>query len=104
MFYKIIQETPLPQEKVTTMLINFGDNQNGENIEEPMNQEGSVANIKAEDLPQPQTSQATPALEKIITGTNAKITAPKVEKSAKKSKNVNDKSIVEKPITTNDQN
>ncbi|SEG15114.1 hypothetical protein SAMN05421847_1550 [Halpernia humi] len=83
-FYKIIQQTPLPQEKVTTMLINFGDNQNGANLEEPAPQEGSIAPSETEVVPKPIVSKSQPAAEKIITGNNVKVSAPKVEKAVKK--------------------
>lgn len=87
-FYKIIQQTPLPQEQVTTMLINFGDNQNGANLEEPANQEGSLAPSETEVVPQPVISKPQPAVEKIITGNNVKVSAPKVEKAEKTAKKV----------------
>ncbi|WP_417427992.1 ferric siderophore ABC transporter substrate-binding protein [Halpernia sp.] len=87
-FYKIIKESPLPQEQVTTMLINFGDNQNGTNLEEPANQEGSVAPSETEVLPQSEISKPQPVTEKIITGKNVKVSAPKVEKAEKTLKEI----------------
>lgn len=41
-YYQFVREIP-KEEKVTTMLINFGDNRNGNGAEEPANQEGSLA-------------------------------------------------------------
>lgn len=88
-FYKIIQETPVQTKDVsTTMLINFGDNQNGANLEEPANQEGSVTSVEKQVLLQPEVSEPQPALEKIITGNNIKVSAPKVEKAEKTAKKV----------------
>ncbi|MBC7556370.1 MAG: ferric siderophore ABC transporter substrate-binding protein [Chryseobacterium sp.] len=88
-FYKIIQETPVQTKDVaTTMLINFGDNQNGANLEEPANQEGSVTSVKKQVLLKPEVSEPQLALEKIITGNNIKVSAPKVEKAEKTAKKV----------------
>ena len=73
------------EEKVTTMLINFGDNRNGNGAEEPANQEGSLASADIyipEELktpePQPQEIVETPKTvekpaEKIITGKSEKL-------------------------------
>jgi hypothetical protein len=101
--YKLKPDLEKEPEKVTTMLVNFGDNRNGNGIEEPANQEGSLA-AKAEEVtperaeaevpetktvikpdPQPETKK-TEAKEKIITGNNSKVTVPKKEdtKSNKK--------------------
>lgn len=101
-FYKIIQETPLPQDKVTTMLINFGDNQNGANLEEPANQEGSLSPAETEVVPQPRVPESQPVPEKIITGNNVKVSAPKVEKVEKATKKVSksaEKSIAKTSTT-----
>ncbi|MGS0747915.1 ferric siderophore ABC transporter substrate-binding protein [Halpernia sp. GG3] len=88
-FYKIIQETPvLPKDVTTTMLINFGDNQNGAQLEEPANQAGSIASANTEIIPQPEVSESQPAAEKIITGNNVNVSTPKVEKVAKTVKKV----------------
>lgn len=84
-FYKFSRLIP-KEEPVTTMLINFGDNQNGDGLEEPANQEGSQAS-SAEVIvsePQPQPEPKPVVQEKIITGTNKVATAPKVEKVEKK--------------------
>lgn len=96
--YKLKPEISQEPEVITTMLVNFGDNRNGNGIEEPANQEGSLA-AKAEEVtpepveaavpetktivkpdPQPETKK-TEAKEKIITGNNAKVTVPKKDES-----------------------
>lgn len=95
-YYQFVREIP-KEEKVTTMLINFGDNRNGNRAEEPANQEGSLASADIyipEELktpePQPQEIVETPKAvekpaEKIITGKSEKTTAVKTEKTEKKS-------------------
>ena len=95
-YYQFVREIP-KEEKVTTMLINFGDNRNGNGAEEPANQEGSLASADIyipEELktpePQPQEIVKTPKAvekpaEKIITGKSEKTTAVKTEKTEKKS-------------------
>ena len=95
-YYQFVREIP-KEEKVTTMLINFGDNRNGNGAEEPANQEGSLASADIyipEELktpePQPQEIVETPKTiekpaEKIITGKSEKTSAVKTEKTEKKS-------------------
>ena len=95
-YYQFVREIP-KEEKVTTMLINFGDNRNGNGAEEPANQEGSLASANIyipEELktpePQPQEIVETPKAvekpaEKIITGKSEKTSAVKTEKTEKKS-------------------
>ena len=95
-YYQFVREIP-KEEKVTTMLINFGDNRNGNGAEEPANQEGSLASADIyipEELktpePQPQEIVETPKTvekpaEKIIKGKSEKTTAVKTEKTEKKS-------------------
>lgn len=95
-YYQFVREIP-KEEKVTTMLINFGDNRKGNGAEEPANQEGSLASADIyipEELktpePQPQEIVETPKAvekpaEKIITGKSEKTTAVKTEKTEKKS-------------------
>lgn len=92
------------KELVTTMLVNFGDNRNGSGIEEPANQEGSLAAQAEETAPEPventvsepktvikpepqPENRKTESKDKIITGNNSKVAAPKKEdsKSNKKS-------------------
>ena len=88
-FYKFTKITEKP-EQVTTMLINFGDNRDGAEIEEPANQEGSLAaNSEVtepvpEAKPEPVKEVVKPVVkEKIITGTNPKVTIPKADKVVK---------------------
>ena len=88
-FYKFTKITVKPEE-MTTMLINFGDNQNGESADEPADQEGSLAanteisepqpieNTIAETKAQPKVEAPKPVIkEKVITGSNTKASAPK---------------------------
>lgn len=91
-FYKFTKIIPKTQEIVTTMLINFGDNENGNGVEEPANQEGSLASNTVEvpepvqeiaPEPQPTPIEKPVVKEKIITGNNTKATAPKAEKVEK---------------------
>ena len=59
--YKVVVKIPPKKEVITRMLINFGDNQNGNQAQEPTNQEGSLA---AKTSPQPAAStvmQSEPA-------------------------------------------
>ncbi|WP_143882986.1 ferric siderophore ABC transporter substrate-binding protein [Chryseobacterium binzhouense] len=102
LFVFIYKMKPKPSEKepeiVTTMLINFGDNRNGAGIDEPANQEGSLAAQAVENsnepvenaVSEPKTiitpdpkpeSKKTEAKDRIITGNNNKATAPKKEVS-----------------------
>jgi len=91
-------ERPKETELVTTMLVNFGDNRNGAGIDEPANQEGSLAAKAEENSPEPvenivsepktiitpepkPEAKKTEVKDKIITGTNSKVTAPKKEDS-----------------------
>ena len=93
-YYQFVREIP-KEEKVTTMLINFGDNRNGNGAEEPVNQEGSLASSEIyipEELktPEPTSEKAveTPKAvekpaEKIITGKSEKATIAKSDKKEK---------------------
>ena len=92
-FYKFTKITEKP-EQVTTMLINFGDNRDGAEVEEPANQEGSLASnsevtepveeVVPEAKPKPVKAVVKPVVkEKIITGTNTKVSTPKAEKVVK---------------------
>ncbi|WP_090000718.1 ferric siderophore ABC transporter substrate-binding protein [Chryseobacterium taichungense] len=100
--YKLKPELDQQPEIVTTMLVNFGDNRNGNGAEEPADQPGSLAAatenvtepaeaavpetktvIKPE--PQPET-QKSEAKDKIITGNNSKISVPKKEESKAETK------------------
>ena len=79
-FYKFTKITEKPEE-VTTMLLNFGDNRQGNETEEPANQEGSLAADNEVTESQPEVEAAKPIVpEKIITGTNPVTSAPKAEK------------------------
>lgn len=114
--YKITEKLPAKQEVITTMRVNFGDNRNGNGIEEPANQEGSTTANEAEIKPEPKKSVTEPKTEpktdltksipkeKVITGNNTKISAPKVEKttntSTKTTKPTSVKSVATKTETT----
>lgn len=110
--YKLKPELEQEPEIVTTMLVNFGDNRNGNGVEEPAEQEGSLA-ATAEEItpepveaavpetktvikpdPQPETKK-TEAKEKIITGNNSKVAVPKKEES-KSTKNTTSGSTASK--------
>lgn len=78
-FYTFTRLVP-KNEIVTTMLINFGDNQNGDGLEEPANQEGTVASSEEVAVVEPQPAPQPVIQEKVISGSNTKVSAPKVEK------------------------
>lgn len=80
--YKFTRIVPA-EEQITTMLINFGDNRNGNEAEEPANTEGSLASNTTVESPQPvaEPQPQTPVVpERIITGNNNRVTAPKTER------------------------
>ena len=92
-FYKFTKITEKP-DQITTMLINFGDNRDGAEVEEPANQEGSLAansevtepvqELVPDVKPEPVKEVVKPVVkEKIITGSNKKVSAPKAEKVVK---------------------
>ena len=94
--YTVTVSFPVEKEAVSTMLINFGDNRNGNGIEEPANQEGSVAASTSVAEPQPITqpeeiTQPKPKKEikketttdKVLTGNSPKSTVKKTEKAEK---------------------
>ncbi len=107
LFVFLYKLKPKPQEPapeiVTTMLVNFGDNRNGNGVEEPADQPGSLAaaadeitaetpetavpetRTTIEPQPQPETKKSE-AKEKIVTGNNPKLTAPKREESTESKK------------------
>lgn len=64
LFVFIYKLKPTEEEKqpeiVTTMLVNFGDNRNGNGIEEPAEQEGSLAAKADETLTEPVESKTEP--------------------------------------------
>lgn len=106
-YYQFVREIP-KEEKVTTMLINFGDNKNGNGAEEPANQEGSMSSSDIyipEELktpePSPEKIEETPKTiekpaEKIVTGKSEKATIAKSEKKDK----VADKTATTSKTTT----
>ena len=106
-YYQFVREIP-KEEKVTTMLINFGDNRNGNGAEEPANQEGSLASSEIyipEELktPEPTSEKAmetTKAVEKpaekLVTGKSEKATIAKSDKKEK----VADKTTTASKTTT----
>ncbi|OVE54858.1 ferric siderophore ABC transporter substrate-binding protein [Chryseobacterium mucoviscidosis] len=101
--YKLKPELDEQPEVITTMLVNFGDNRNGNGVEEPADQPGSLAaateEVSSEPAetavpetktviqpdPQPETKK-TEAKDKIITGNNAKISVSNKEESKAESK------------------
>lgn len=117
-YYQFVREIP-KEEKVTTMLINFGDNRNGNGAEEPANQEGSLASSEIyipEELktPEPASEKAveTPRTlekpaEKLVTGKSEKATIAKsdkkekvIEKNTKNIEKTTNKSTPSKTSTT----
>ncbi len=62
-YYQFVREIP-KEEKITTMLINFGDNRNGNGAEEPANQEGSLATIAKSDKKEKTIEKTTKNIEK----------------------------------------
>ena len=114
--YTIKVSFPKEEEMVTTMLVNFGDNRNGDGIEEPAPQEGSLAASTNETAPEmvttPDPAPKTEVVkapekevksEKVITGKNEKTTVNATEKSEKTSTTKateNKKSGVKGPETT----
>ncbi|WP_407499915.1 ferric siderophore ABC transporter substrate-binding protein [Elizabethkingia anophelis] len=89
--YSVKVNFPKEAEVINTMLVNFGDNRNGNGTEEPKEQEGSFAPLETkpvvEEEPVKEIAKPEPpveAKEKIITGKNEKIPIAKVEKAEKK--------------------
>ncbi len=95
-YYKLKPELDKEPEVVTTMLVNFGDNRNGNGAEEPAEQPGSLAaetevitpepvevpvpETKTEVKPEPVVKpdpKKVEAKEKVITGNNSKNTVAK---------------------------
>lgn len=110
-FYSFTKEIEKPEE-FTTMLINFGDNQNGADVEEPANQDGSLAASAETEQPQPREEVAKPVVpEKILTGNSPIISAPKTEKTKTEKapvktapeKNIAPKKATAKAVTPNSQ-
>ncbi|WP_336732682.1 ferric siderophore ABC transporter substrate-binding protein [Chryseobacterium sp. VD8] len=101
--YKLKPELNEQPEVITTMLVNFGDNRNGNGVEEPADQPGSLAAATEEVAPEPAETavpetktviqpdpqpetKKTEAKEKVITGNNTKTSVPKKEESKAESK------------------
>lgn len=101
--YKLKPELNEQPEVITTMLVNFGDNRNGNGVEEPADQPGSLAAATEEVAPEPAETavpetktviqpdpqpetKKTEAKEKVITGNNTKNSVPKKEESKAESK------------------
>lgn len=101
-YYRFTQITE-KSEVITTMLVNFGDQQTGAQIEEPQNQEGSPAAETAIETPvaepEPIAEETKPTpKDKIITGSNTKVSAPKAE--PKKTEALKSTEKTTKPTTT----
>lgn len=83
--YKFTRIIPA-EEEITTMLINFGDNRNGTEAEEPATTEGSLASSATIETPEPvaetEVQPAPVVREKILTGKNTKASVPKTDKKA----------------------
>ncbi|MGC4130538.1 MAG: ferric siderophore ABC transporter substrate-binding protein [Bergeyella sp.] len=116
--YTVKVSFPKEKEIVTTMLINFGDNRNGNGEEEPANQEGSLAAAvtpveaepipvtqpKAESKPEPEKAVKKETVnDKVLTGTDTKNNVKKEEKVEKvTTKNTSpNKNTATKSNTTN---
>jgi hypothetical protein len=101
--YKLKPELNEQPEVITTMLVNFGDNRNGNGVEEPADQPGSLAAATEEVAPEPAETavpetktviqpdpqpetKKTEAKEKVITGNNTKTSVPKKEESKAETK------------------
>lgn len=88
-YYKLKPELDKEPEVVTTMLVNFGDNRNGNGVEEPAEQPGSLAAATEEVTPEPAPvpePKKVEVKEKVITGNNSKNTVPKKEEAKKAEK------------------
>lgn len=101
--YKLKPELNEQPEVITTMLVNFGDNRNGNGVEEPADQPGSLAAATEEVAPEPAETtvpetktviqpdpqpetKKTEAKDKVITGNNTKTSVPKKEESKAETK------------------
>ena len=116
-WYKIIEKTPPRHEVVTRMLINFGDNRNGNGTDEPAPQEGSLAGETTtvpieemvSDKKKTDVQNATPVVntkatkdvgsEKIFTGNSDKKIVKTVAKTDEKKEN-SAKANAKNPSTT----
>lgn len=93
-FYKFTRIVPRKNEVVTTMLINFGDQKEGEKTEEPTPEKSATT------TPSPPKKTPVTTEEKILTGKNKKISVPKVERPEKKANRENIKPEKKQPETT----
>ncbi|MDR2207075.1 MAG: ferric siderophore ABC transporter substrate-binding protein [Flavobacteriaceae bacterium] len=89
--YTVTESFPEKQEAVTTMLVNFGDNGNGNGLEEPAEQLGSLAaetneNISETELQDSnlETEISSPEISKPETRTSNLITGNSEKTSVKK--------------------
>lgn len=65
--YKVTEKIPKKKEVITQILINFGDNRNGDGLEEPANQEGSlVSENNSNIVTETSATKSTVAKEKSI--------------------------------------
>jgi len=99
-FYTIKSTSFKEKEVVSTMLVNFGDNRNGDGLEEPANQEGSVAMQTETSIPEeaistpqpepkvepvvektPVKEKKEPSPEKILSGNDSKVSVPEKSKT-----------------------
>lgn len=102
-YYQFTKVTEKPEE-VTTMLLNFGDNRNGRDQQDPAFQRGSLAAEKAletqpveqtstEPQPSAQASAQPVKSERIITGTNTKVSVAKDKTVTKPVSKSNSKAV-----------
>ena len=110
--YKITNVIPKQDEIVSTMLINYGDNRNGNGVEEPANQEGSLAAATEEKSPepiaQPEEANLKPEAsikkestkDKVLTGTDSKSSVKKTEKTDVSTKNTSTKKTTSEKNTS----
>ncbi|MBU8883501.1 ferric siderophore ABC transporter substrate-binding protein [Kaistella sp. DKR-2] len=115
--YKFTTSIPEKNEAVTSMLINFGDNRNGSGLDEPADQEGSLASnadpvieetpaepeskTKLTDKPAAvsEPKKETPN-EKVLTGKNAANPVKTSDKSDKSTKTSSASASSAKPKTS----
>lgn len=103
-FYQFTKIIP-KENTITTLLINFGDNKNGQQSEEPLISETpaptpEVTPIEKIEPTPPKTKPSEAPKEKVVTGKNEKLLAEKVEKTSKKEKNTETQKPVEKKKET----
>ena len=113
-WYKIVEKIPVQQEVVTRMLINFGDNKEGNGAEEPAPQDGSqaadlsvsptensvapkVSNTTDNTVAATTKSSENTVAERIITGNNSK---QNIKKNLSEEKNKTIASKTQSKIST----